>query len=101
MLEIPGVNQRLEVECLDRSVEREVSEVSGGPGEGRKLVVMSWSCHSPELLASLEETSCGELHVEGPVALVTHHVVQLLPLAHRAGECQVDVISGMLYPWNQ
>ena len=66
-----------EVECFDGRVEREVSEVGVAPGKWWHPLIMSGAGHSPELLASPEEPAGGELHVESPVALVSHHLVQL------------------------
>ena len=92
------MNLRSEVECLDGGVEREVGEVGVTPGEGRHPLTVSWPGHSPELLAGLEESPAGELHVESPVALVAHHVVQLLPLTLSAGQAEVAPgQSGSLY----
>ena len=89
----PDVNLWGEVECLDGRVEREVREVGVAPGEGRHPLTVSWPGHSPELLASPEQPPVGDLHVESPVALVAHHVVQLLPLTDRAGEAEVAPVG--------
>ena len=73
------MNAGIEIKSDDWGVERSVCQVGVGPGEGRNFLVMGWTQHSPELLVTAQQLAGDKLHVQGSIALVAHHVIQLLP----------------------
>ena len=88
----PGVNLWSEVECFDGRVEREGGQVGVAPGKWRHPIIVSGAGYSPELLTRPEQPAGGELHVESPVALVAHHLVQIeivtcIPWQSRGARC--------------
>ena len=88
----PVVYSWLEVKRVNISVQWQLGDVGPGPGKGRdvaSLSTMSRAGHRPELLPSGEKVTRHHLHVEGPVGLVSDHVVVAGPAAVRVGPGQV------------
>ena len=89
----PGLHLWLEIKCDDGSVVRALCQVGACPGEGGHLVIVHWASHSPELLTSTQESPGDKLHVQGPIPLVTNHLVKILKLTLRPWQRQVQAVS--------